>query len=47
MGPTINDPVVHKIPAGDGTIQAAIDAAADGDIIELITSGGIYHIRHG
>ncbi len=42
--PTINDPVVHPVEAGDGVLQAAADAAADGDILELVTSGGHYTV---
>ncbi|MBD3291269.1 T9SS type A sorting domain-containing protein [candidate division KSB1 bacterium] len=34
---------VHEIAAGDEAIPAAYAAAAPGDIIELITSGGMYH----
>ena len=33
---------VTPVSAGDGTIQAAIDVAADGDILELVDGGGLY-----
>ncbi len=33
---------VHQVSAGDGTLPAAVKAAADGDIIELVDSGGLY-----
>ena len=33
---------VHQVSAGDETLKAAIEAAADGDIIELVDSGGLY-----
>jgi hypothetical protein len=35
-------PVVHAVAAGENTLLAAIDAAAEGDIIELTDSGGLY-----
>ncbi|KAA3615262.1 MAG: DUF5123 domain-containing protein [Calditrichaeota bacterium] len=40
--PTVGAPKVHKIEAGTDVLKAAIDAAADGDIIELVSSGGMY-----
>ncbi|MBN2092110.1 DUF5123 domain-containing protein [candidate division KSB1 bacterium] len=33
---------IHQVSAGDGTLPAAVKAAADGDIIELVDSGGLY-----
>jgi len=33
---------VHQVAAGTDVLKASIDAAAPGDIIELITSGGAY-----
>lgn len=33
---------VHQVDAGDGGLQAALDAATDGDIIELVSDGGVY-----
>ena len=33
---------VHSVTAGDSTLAAAIADAADGDIIELVTDGGLY-----
>ena len=33
---------VISVSAGDSTLRLAIDGAADGDIIELVTSGGVY-----
>jgi uncharacterized repeat protein (TIGR02543 family) len=33
---------VHLVEAGDGTLRTAIEAAADGDTLELITDGGLY-----
>ncbi|UCH62523.1 MAG: hypothetical protein JSU77_12090, partial [Fidelibacterota bacterium] len=33
---------VHQVSAGDGTIQDALDLAADGDILELVDDGGLY-----
>jgi hypothetical protein len=33
---------VHQVVAGDSTLAAAIADAADGDIIELVTDGGVY-----
>ncbi|HNY90432.1 MAG TPA: DUF5123 domain-containing protein [bacterium] len=35
-------PVVHQVAAGENTLNAAIEAAASGDIIELTDSGGLY-----
>ncbi len=40
--PTILLPKVIQVKAGDGTLQAALDGAKAGDIIELVTSGGYY-----
>jgi hypothetical protein len=40
--PSAGLPKVIKVEAGDGGLQAAIDAASDGDTIELVTGGGIY-----
>ncbi len=36
-------PTVHMIEAGTDQINNAVDAAEDGDIIELVTSGGLYY----
>ena len=33
---------VHQVAAGDSTLAAAIADALDGDIIELVTDGGLY-----
>jgi uncharacterized repeat protein (TIGR02543 family) len=33
---------VHSVSAGDSTLAAAIADAADGDIIELVSDGGLY-----
>ncbi len=33
---------VHQVAEGDSTLAAAIADAADGDIIELVTDGGLY-----
>ncbi len=33
---------VHSVTAGDSTLAAAIADAADGDIIELVSDGGLY-----
>jgi len=33
---------IHQVAEGDSTLAAAIADAADGDIIELITDGGLY-----
>lgn len=35
---------IHTVNAGDETLGAAVAAAADGDIIELVDSGGLYTI---
>ena len=40
--PTAQLPTVHQVEAGDGTLQAAMDAAEDGDILELADDGGEY-----
>ncbi len=40
--PTAAGPMVHKVEAGEGNIQAAINKASDGDTIELVTGGGVY-----
>ncbi len=34
---------VHEVAAGDEALSAAYNAAQPGDIIELVTSGGVYH----
>ncbi len=39
---TIQAQTIHYITAGDGTLETAIAAAASGDIIELVDSGGLY-----
>ncbi|HNS72907.1 MAG TPA: hypothetical protein PKI81_05845, partial [bacterium] len=33
---------LHQVAAGENTLNAAIQAAASGDIIELTDSGGLY-----
>ncbi|MCF7804879.1 MAG: right-handed parallel beta-helix repeat-containing protein [Candidatus Marinimicrobia bacterium] len=33
---------IYFVPSGTGMVEAAVDQAADGDIIELVTSGGMY-----
>jgi uncharacterized repeat protein (TIGR02543 family) len=33
---------IHQISAGENTLNDAIKAAASGDILELVTSGGLY-----
>lgn len=40
--PTYIPVTIHRVEAGDGTLSAALSAVNDGDIIELVTSGGIY-----
>ncbi|GAB4335601.1 MAG: hypothetical protein Kow0037_15720 [Calditrichia bacterium] len=40
--PTYVPGTTYQVIAGDGTIAAAIAQANDGDIIELVTSGGVY-----
>ena len=40
--PTYVPGTTFSVEAGDGTIAAAIAQANDGDVIELVTSGGIY-----
>ncbi|MDZ7373242.1 MAG: T9SS type A sorting domain-containing protein [candidate division KSB1 bacterium] len=40
--PRLAGPVVHPVVAGDGTLRAAMEAAADGDTLELVDSGGLY-----
>ncbi len=40
--PTIDMPAVHLVEAGTDQIAAAYAAAEDGDIIELVTNGGLY-----
>ncbi len=40
--PNYTEATIHKIKAGENTLIDAIEAAADGDIIELISSGGVY-----
>ncbi|MGH1362178.1 MAG: DUF5123 domain-containing protein [Calditrichia bacterium] len=36
------DPMTYQVVAGDSTLRMAVAAAADGDTLELVTSGGIY-----
>jgi len=38
---------VHQVNAGDGTLEAAVAAASDGDIIELVDAGGVYFQSSG
>ncbi len=45
--PTYIPVTIHKVDAGDNTLNDAISAAADGDIIELQTSGGLYSHSSG
>ncbi len=40
--PTRALPTVHLVEAGTDQIAAAYDAAEEGDIIELVTNGGLY-----
>ncbi|MBN2009433.1 DUF5123 domain-containing protein [candidate division KSB1 bacterium] len=40
--PTASEPTIHKIEAGTDVIQPVVSAAKDGDILELVTSGGVY-----
>ena len=40
--PTLGMPKVHKVEAGIDVLKPVIAIAAPGDIIELITSGGLY-----
>ncbi len=40
--PTVSKPVVHVVEAGIDVLKPVIDAAASGDTIELVTSGGLY-----
>ena len=40
--PTYKMPKVIKVEEGDGTLLAAVEQAADGDTIELVTNGGLY-----
>lgn len=41
--PEASAPTVHYVAAGTDVISAAYTVAAEGDIIELISSGGIYN----
>lgn len=40
--PTVSEPHVYQIEAGTDVIQPVINIANDGDILELVTSGGVY-----
>jgi len=40
--PTVGQPKTHKVEAGTDVLKPVIEAAADGDIIELTSSGGLY-----
>ena len=40
--PTAMKAAVHKVEAGTDVLKTVIDAAAAGDTIELVTSGGLY-----
>ncbi len=40
--PTLGKPKVHKVEAGIDVLKPVIEIAASGDIIELVTSGGLY-----
>jgi len=44
--PYAQGPTVHKVKAGENTIYDAVEAAADGDIIELVDAGGVYVYTH-
>ncbi|MFC2084549.1 DUF5123 domain-containing protein [Bacteroidota bacterium] len=40
--PNYSEVQVHKVEAGENTLSDAVEAAADGDIIELTSNGGLY-----
>lgn len=40
--PTAQLPKVYKVEAGTDVLKSVIDAAAAGDTVELVTSGGLY-----
>jgi len=42
MGVGINAQTVIQVAAGDSTLRLAVESASDGDILELISSGGVY-----